>query len=464
MAHLHPPYPNFTISVCKKGLLLEPYRLVDVGVRGGLQDHWWFLGDHLEAWGFDPLLEDGVAPLIAANSCPERIRYFNYGLGDADGEREFRFLPENPSSSFFAASNHTEPVDATWEKRPIRRLDSLVSDGTLGRVDFMKLDAETYEVEIIRGAREFLRNSGIFGIESEVNFFRTTRHPRSHFVARYDELAPFGFTVYDAGLQRSARAPLANGYPTHLGGGRYETRPVGRAQVFDMLFLGEIFDDSGLQREASVDALVKLICTAELYGLQDVGLDILLANQGRLSSRLDIEEAADWLVRENVATTLTYQQYISNSETWATARKPTVVRYEGQGEATSIIPAEPGAATNTDGAAILRVSHLAGERCSRLRFHVVLNFSASEENTAVLAVFQDEKCDPVAILTEPVRQGEIAVLDREFVVPIERNAPAPIFNIRVGLAQPGGTLFLNRDVEDVTRFLPFGYVRICDDD
>jgi FkbM family methyltransferase len=322
MAHYHPAFPCFTVNVCERDILQEPYRLIDVGVRGGLQPHWQFFGDHLEAWGFDPLYEEGVGPLIATNPHPERIRYFNFGLGHEDGKRPFHFLRDNPSSSFFAAANNVDVPDEMWVTATMRRLDSLVADGTLGPVDFMKLDAETYEAEIVRGAREFFTSSGILGIESEASLVRTSRNPRSVFVELYEELAPFGFSVWDAGVQRASRATLAKGYPVDLGGNRYAARPVGKQVVFDILFLSPMFDEAGLKSGVSVERLLKMIATAELYGLQDVGLDILFSNRDILGRRFDVEEAADWLMREHVGTNLTYRQYRCNSITWAEIPTP----------------------------------------------------------------------------------------------------------------------------------------------
>src|SRR5579884_2166938 len=91
MAHRHPEYPYFTREICRRGVLQEPFRLIDVGVRGGIGDHWYNFGDHLQAWGFDVLYEQGVAPLIEANEHPERLHYLNIGLGDEDATRAFRF-------------------------------------------------------------------------------------------------------------------------------------------------------------------------------------------------------------------------------------------------------------------------------------------------------------------------------------------------------------------------------------
>lgn len=313
MAHYSPPYPYFTNQICRRGILTESFRLIDVGVRGGIHDRWQAFGDHLEAWGFDALYEDGVAPLIAANKHPDRIRYLHLALGDKDEVRPFRYYPENPSSSHFAATNGTDVIDEHWTEVPIRRLDTLIAQGTVDpAIDFMKLDAETYEIEIIKGAGEMLSHSGILGIESEASFFRTGRNPRSHFVELYEQLAPYGMTVYDLGIVRHPKPTVLKGFPQEIVGGRYAMRPIGRLHVCDCLFLDNAFEDAATQATRSVNRLLKMIAIAELYGLQDISLAILFDNKSLLSDRLDVDEASGWLMREHPNQTFTYQQYIES--------------------------------------------------------------------------------------------------------------------------------------------------------
>ncbi len=310
MAHYFPPYPYFTNEICKRGILTESFRLIDVGVRGGFHDRWQAFGDHLELWGFDALYEDGVAPLIAANKYPGRIRYLHCALGDKDETRPFRYYRENPSSSHFAAANGTDVIDENWIQVPTRRLDTLFSDGTIGpAIDFMKLDAETYEIEILKGAGETLSRSGILGIESESHFFRTPRHPRSHFVELYEQLAPYDMTVYDLGIVRQPKPTLSNGFPQEIIGGRYVMRPIGRILVCDCLFLSDAFKDAAVQGTCTVDRLLKMIAIAELYGLQDISLSILFDNRSLLANRLDVDEASGWLMREHPHQTFSYRDY-----------------------------------------------------------------------------------------------------------------------------------------------------------
>jgi len=444
LAHRHPACPYFTREVCSRGILQEPFRLIDVGVRGGIGEHWLYFGDHLHAWGFDPLYDEGVAPLIKANKYPERIHYLNFGLADEDGFRAFKFYGNNPSSSHFVASNGSDAVDETWQSIPIRRLDSLVSEGTIGPIDFMKMDAETYEIEILRGAQHFFATSGIFGVESETHFLRTQRNPRSHFVELYEQLAPYCFSVYDSGAHRVPRSPLVHGFPQEAEGGTYTFRPAGRACVFDFLFLHESFDDAAQQKEISVDRLIKMIATAETYNLQDVGLDILFANQERLAQRLDVEQAADWLVREHEHSTLTYHQYRTRTVP-ARHESPHTDQftYEARGRTDSVIPEHPNKVTRHDGAAIMRVSPRRGAGSTELHIRILLNCHCSEPNSVRVAVFQDDRERPVAVLTEQLIEAGLTSIDQGFVASVADSSHPPVLEIRVGLARPGGILSLN---------------------
>ena len=444
MAHRHPPHPYFTREVCRRGILQEPFRLIDVGVRGGIGEHWLHFGDHLHAWGFDPLYEQGVGPLIEANKYPERIHYLNFGIADEDGFRAFKFYGNNPSSSHFVASNGTDAVDETWQSVPIRRLDSLVSDGTIGPIDFMKMDAETYEIEILRGAQQFFATSAIFGVESETHFLRTQRNPRSHFVELYEQLAPYRFSVYDSGAHRVPRSPLVHGFPQEVEDGTYMFRPTGRACIFDFLFLHESFDDGAQQKEIGVDRLIKMIATAETYNLHDVGLDILFANQERLGRRFDVEEAADWLVREHEHSTLTYHQY--RTRTIPARHEPPDTdqfTYEGRGRTDTVIPEHPKNVTRHHGASIMRISPRHGAGATELHMRVLLNCHCSEPNSVRVAVFQDDSERPLSVLTEHLIEAELTLIDQDFVASVANTSHPPVFEIRVGLAHCGGTLSLN---------------------
>jgi hypothetical protein len=58
---------------------------------------------------------------------------------------------------------------ASVRRVPIRRLDTLCADGAFARADFIKIDCEGFEPEILKGAQALLC-SGVLAVEIETNF------------------------------------------------------------------------------------------------------------------------------------------------------------------------------------------------------------------------------------------------------------------------------------------------------
>ena len=81
--------------------------------------------------------------------------------------------------------------------------------------------------------------------------------------------------------------------------------------IFDFLFLNDVFENTSKQGATNIDRMLKMIAVAEIYSLQDIGLDILFANRERLGGRLDVEQGADWLIRDRAKSTLTYRRYLA---------------------------------------------------------------------------------------------------------------------------------------------------------
>lgn len=280
-----PEFPAFTDWAVRNGILREPMRIIDVGVQGGLHPRWRWLGDHLEAWAFDPL-PDVIAALSAQNPAPERLRYFCMGLGNENGERLFS-RDSNPYGSAFLPAVMTESdighnakgeLPDYWSRPTIRKLDTLMAQGLFSGIDHIKLDCEGFEIEILRGAKEFLAQNSLFAIETESNLKLHPWHAPCHFSEFYHEVGPRGFDVYDITFYRDTRAPLAGGYPNR-----------GRPDTFDFLFLRGVGVNDDLSAHTP-DQLIKRIIVAELYAQQDIGADILQRSAATLSARLNVDE------------------------------------------------------------------------------------------------------------------------------------------------------------------------------
>src|SRR5262245_3500928 len=159
---------KFTKWVVSRGLLTEPFVLIDIGVQGGEHIRWRPLDDYLIVHGFDPI-EEVVQKLAEANKGRSNCHYHYMAVGNVDGEQKFYFNPVNPTaSSMYQQATGRFGVETAEQQRmvPIRRLDSLLAEGIIPIADYIKIDAEGFEKDVLLGAHELL-GAGVLGLQTE---------------------------------------------------------------------------------------------------------------------------------------------------------------------------------------------------------------------------------------------------------------------------------------------------------
>lgn len=288
---------RFTKWVVSAGLLTEPFVLIDVGAQDGEHLRWRPLGDCLVVHGFDPI-EEGVQKLVEANRGRPNRYYHCMALGNTDGEAILYFNPANPtSSSMYQQGVNRFDIERSEHHRtvPIRRLDTLLSDGLIPRADCIKADVEGFERDVLLGAQALLR-AGVLGLQAETNFGVSPTYPESHFVTIVEIALQNHLVVFDVAFNRIPRASfqhalLANGIIPELDA-------VGRPATVDVLFARDIIDEADHPEnyetpapDLSVGQLIKSIILCELYALNDVALDTVKRFAPRIGAELDVDRA-----------------------------------------------------------------------------------------------------------------------------------------------------------------------------
>ncbi len=294
----HHSDPPFTKWVVAEGLLAEPFVVIDIGVQGGEHPRWQFLGRYAEIYGFDPIAEVVDELRRSAGGSPSR-RYYNMALGNEDGERDFFIPTDRFGSSFYQA-------DPKAEKRivPIRRLDTLYREGTIPRPDYIKLDCEGFEPEILRGAREYFTECEVLCVTAETNFHVSPILPHTHFHAVNEIMAEHRLLVYDINDVRSPTpaylAALAARPAAESSQNEVSMLAPGRPGTCDVLFCRDFatelrdpgaFWQGTVPRPPSTEMIIKAMINFELHGLMDCAIELAATFRDLLAPRLDVERA-----------------------------------------------------------------------------------------------------------------------------------------------------------------------------
>jgi FkbM family methyltransferase len=290
------PNPPFTKWVVAERLLHEPFVVIDVGCQGGEHPRWKHLGDLVDFYGFDAISEV-VEGLKRENAGRKNRSYFNIGLGNEDGRRRFFVHADAFSSSFYGAGDgaegNTSGITRGSREVDIRKLDTLFAEKRIPAADYIKLDCEGFEPEILTGARSYLAKSGILCVTAETNFGTSPVYLRTHFQAINEILIEHRLLVFDLNFVHTPRAT-------------YTEALTKRPTTFDFVFCRDFvaekdhphhfFDLRSEEPEPPVDKIIKAMINFELHGLMDCAVDLAARFREKLQERLDVDEAVELLL------------------------------------------------------------------------------------------------------------------------------------------------------------------------
>lgn len=151
----------------------NPIRVVDVGARGQIPDEISPLSNFIDYLGFEADEKEAASLIADRNSKYFRFRIINQFIGTKEGPVQFhlyRHLGESSSlepEPSYGVFNSELSIDRTIEIGGTT-LDALVRNKTIGEVDFIKLDTQGTEYDILLGGKEAIKSALL--IETEVEF------------------------------------------------------------------------------------------------------------------------------------------------------------------------------------------------------------------------------------------------------------------------------------------------------
>lgn len=157
--------------------LERPLSVVDVGCRWGFADRWLQLGERVRLVGFEPDREECGRLAETYREAPT-VTVVPLALGDARGRRRLHLTRQAGCSSFYrpdesvrtgrpTTRDELEPVGETDVE--VTTLDHWIGERQPERIDFLKIDTQGAELDVLRGAEQTLQDVRVLEVEVEFN-------------------------------------------------------------------------------------------------------------------------------------------------------------------------------------------------------------------------------------------------------------------------------------------------------
>lgn len=312
------PSPRLTKHlVASRAFAGQPPVVVDIGARRGFEPHWSVYDDQVKLIGFEADAEE--CERLNQQAAGSGNRFFPVALHQNKGKRPF-YVTAYPSSSGFYEANMRYvqrfpdevnlSVIKTVEMDTVD-FDSFAGENGIDSVDFIKLDTEGCELDILKGATKLLKK--VIGLSIEVEFLQW--HKEQPVFSDVDSfLRPLGFRLYDLAIKRHSRKalPVPTASPT--------PGPVEQGQVIwgQALYLRDGADEivSGAKDGWDDIKVLKLASIMELFCLPDCAIELIQAAQGKgLLQGRNVAHLIDLLVPSiDRRKAVSYNEYLENVE------------------------------------------------------------------------------------------------------------------------------------------------------
>jgi FkbM family methyltransferase len=266
------PNQRFTRAIAKAGILAsEAMTVIDAGASGGFPDYWNTFKDQIRLIGFEPNKDE-----YKKCAQTESKKVYPFALGRRREEKTMT-ITRWPYSSSTLAYNMS-----FWNRFPNAYLfeavrtdtfetldcDSFCREYGIRDVDFIKLDTEGSELEIMEGATGLLEEN-VLGVLIEVAFCHY-QSGRPLFPEIDKFLRDRGFILYDLGPIRLARSSLPpvetyNGNPSSYG----------QLVAGDALYLRDIVSMPSHPVRKNPAKIIKAVCLFEMFSLQDSAIELM---------------------------------------------------------------------------------------------------------------------------------------------------------------------------------------------
>lgn len=278
LAHVNPE-PKLLPLLWREGKLRDALVVYDVGARGKVESQWARFKQEVAIIGFEP--DEHECKRLNDKYRGTLFSFFPIALGGAKEPAVFYRTAHPPSSGVKrpnSAVTHRLPDEANLtiiaqSTLAVTDLDSFIAEHGIEHPDFIKIDTEGNELDILMGAEQTLAESTL-GVSVEVSF-QPVHHDQPLFSEIDQWLRGKKFRLYDLTAYRHAKKTLPEPSAAAIPG------PTSRGQVLwgQALYFKDAYADLHAEERLgwwTLSRILKLASLYEIFEHQDSAVELLL--------------------------------------------------------------------------------------------------------------------------------------------------------------------------------------------
>ncbi len=316
------PAPAMTRHlVGKTGVFLEhPVVILDVGARGGFNAEWGVFGDCLRVYCFEP---DATECAKLNATAAENVIYLPFALGEKSGPAKLYETALSASSGlyrtnmeFFSRLLNRDNARVVGEKTiQVTPLDEAIAQHGVPPVDFVKLDVEGAELDVLRGGDRCVRSQSLLGVLAEFRF-QEEINGSPVFWQLDAHVRQFGFRLFGMQFSHQSRHVLPyeglQDYRQPSGERFFAYTRHGQVMDGDALYFRDLLlpANRGIRTAAGVAQLLKAASLFEIYSLNDCAAELIIENREALAPYVNCEGLLNLLTPSIRGRNVSYKDYL----------------------------------------------------------------------------------------------------------------------------------------------------------
>lgn len=137
---------------------IKPTVCIDVGANVGSYAQVLLEATQSKIYSFEPLSQPFKALSVVGQRYPERLVAINYGVGAKDEVLRIHYSDEMTEHASFSeeVKNVSYVSNEQSQEIEVTSLDSYFAKHSVNQIDFIKIDTEGFEYEVLRGAQNVI--------------------------------------------------------------------------------------------------------------------------------------------------------------------------------------------------------------------------------------------------------------------------------------------------------------------